>query len=218
MQPSTHAIEPEPNPADDPTRGRLLREAAKLFALQGYEGVSLRQIAESVDIRAASIFHHFPNGKAELYEAILRTVTDTMQARIAPDFGADEGLGTEDRIVLMAAAFWDFFADFDGFAALILRESFDENPDTPESVLLGARVIMDNARELIEQSQCRGELAGFDIDGFLLWSIMHSISYHAAPGLRTHVVSAGRTADADRRHYLLMVRAHLRDTFATPVA
>jgi AcrR family transcriptional regulator len=55
----------------DATPERLLRIAAKLFAEQGFAGVSMRRIAAQAEITQAAIYHHFTS-KEELYFAAVR--------------------------------------------------------------------------------------------------------------------------------------------------
>ena len=74
----------------DPTRQKLLHEAARHFARHGYDGASLRRISEGVGIRAASIYNHFPDGKEELYEHIMSAIAEMLLAK--PGMGVDEGL------------------------------------------------------------------------------------------------------------------------------
>jgi AcrR family transcriptional regulator len=52
------------------TAGRILDVAENLFAIQGYDGTSLRQIAEQAGIREPGLYNHFA-GKQALYEAVL---------------------------------------------------------------------------------------------------------------------------------------------------
>ena len=47
-----------------PTRERILREAARLFAVKGYYGTSTREIAAAAQIQQPSMFHHFPTKDA----------------------------------------------------------------------------------------------------------------------------------------------------------
>ena len=42
-----------------------------LFRRHGYDGVSLAKIAEATGLGKASLYHHFPGGKAEMVEATL---------------------------------------------------------------------------------------------------------------------------------------------------
>ena len=42
-------------------RSAMLQAAAKLFATRGYDGTSMRDIAELVHVQPASLYHHFPS-------------------------------------------------------------------------------------------------------------------------------------------------------------
>lgn len=48
-------------------RERVLDAAEQLFAQRGYAAVTLRDIAAVVGIRHASLYHHVPGGKEELF-------------------------------------------------------------------------------------------------------------------------------------------------------
>ncbi|MDH6198819.1 AcrR family transcriptional regulator [Mycobacterium frederiksbergense] len=52
------------------TRGRILLAASILFAQRGYFGTSTRDIAEAVQIRQPSLFHHF-QAKHEIFRALI---------------------------------------------------------------------------------------------------------------------------------------------------
>jgi len=52
------------------TAERILDAAEDLFALQGYDGTSLRQIADRSQIKEPGLYNHFA-GKQALYEAVL---------------------------------------------------------------------------------------------------------------------------------------------------
>ena len=56
--------------AEPSTRERLLRAASALFATKGYFGTSTREIAELVEIRQPSLFHHFES-KAAIAQVLL---------------------------------------------------------------------------------------------------------------------------------------------------
>jgi AcrR family transcriptional regulator len=51
-------------------KDRIFRAALRLFAEKGYEGVSMRDIAAEVGIKASSIYNHFPGKAAILDEAV----------------------------------------------------------------------------------------------------------------------------------------------------
>jgi len=63
------------------TREIIMDEALALFAVKGYEAVSMRDIAAAVGIRASSIYYHF-SGKQELFDALVQKakgVKDSLQ-------------------------------------------------------------------------------------------------------------------------------------------
>ncbi len=56
------------------SRTRLLDAAERLFHKRGYNAVSMADIAEATGIRKASLYHHVPGGKEELFvEVSIRT-------------------------------------------------------------------------------------------------------------------------------------------------
>jgi AcrR family transcriptional regulator len=62
----------------------ILRESARLFAANGYDGTSMQDIAVAVGIKKASIYHFFAD-KAEIHSTIvvlsLTRLTDLVQER-----------------------------------------------------------------------------------------------------------------------------------------
>lgn len=52
------------------SRERILDEAKALFAVRGYRGLSMREIAEAVGISKAGIYYHFRD-KEELFAAVV---------------------------------------------------------------------------------------------------------------------------------------------------
>src|SRR5438552_16025272 len=63
---------PEPEPADGSSNRRadLVRVAAKLFREKGFDGTTIRDIADAVGMRSGSPFYHFAN-KHELLMAVM---------------------------------------------------------------------------------------------------------------------------------------------------
>ena len=60
--------------------GQLLEIACRLFATRGYDGTSLRDIAEEAQITKAALYYHFPNKEA-LYQQILIANLETLTNR-----------------------------------------------------------------------------------------------------------------------------------------
>jgi len=55
------------------TRATLIKTGARLFAQQGYSGVSMRPLAAEAGVNLATVSYHF-GGKAGLYEAIIQEI------------------------------------------------------------------------------------------------------------------------------------------------
>lgn len=53
------------------TKKKILAKALKLFAAQGYDSVSVGEIAAAVGIRAPSLYNHFPSKQA-IFDAIVK--------------------------------------------------------------------------------------------------------------------------------------------------
>jgi AcrR family transcriptional regulator len=60
-------------------RQRILRAAARLYALRGYEGTSIREIAAAAAVTKPLVHYHF-GSKAELFATLLRESIDACRA------------------------------------------------------------------------------------------------------------------------------------------
>lgn len=56
---------------NETTKEKILTEAVKLFAKEGYEAVSVDQIAKAVGIKAPSLYKHYKSKRA-IFDSILR--------------------------------------------------------------------------------------------------------------------------------------------------
>jgi AcrR family transcriptional regulator len=59
-------------------RERMLAEAARRFVIHGYNGISMREIAEACGITKAALYYHFKD-KEDLILAILERYLDEME-------------------------------------------------------------------------------------------------------------------------------------------
>ena len=59
-----------------PVKVEILAKTIPLFAASGYAGVSMRQIAQTVGIKAASLYHHFPDKQALYIEALTQAFSE----------------------------------------------------------------------------------------------------------------------------------------------
>jgi AcrR family transcriptional regulator len=55
------------------TRDRIMETTAELFRRHGYTGTGMKQIVEAANAPFGSLYHHFPGGKEELGEEVIRS-------------------------------------------------------------------------------------------------------------------------------------------------
>jgi len=60
-------------PRPDRSRVALIDTAALLFRRQGYAATGVNQILETADVKAGSLYHHFPDGKQQLAAAVVES-------------------------------------------------------------------------------------------------------------------------------------------------
>ena len=125
---------------------RIVRFAAPLFAMKGYSGVSINDIACAAGGSKANIFHHFPNKEA-LYLAVIRSASNEFRAEL--NRLVDEGEDGEHRLRLIARHHFEgMFSDPDA-SRLILREVFDSESGINRSLV--ADILHQNFAYIVNQ-------------------------------------------------------------------
>jgi AcrR family transcriptional regulator len=85
-----------------PTKERIFEASIDLFAQKGFDATSMREIAESVGIKKASMYSHFKS-KGEILEEILKYPMERMGNVGQQDIGTEEliiSMGLEKFMVL----------------------------------------------------------------------------------------------------------------------
>ncbi len=192
------------------TRHRLLRAAATEIARHGFRGATLRGVAARADIRAASIFHYFPEGKEELALAMLEHIMETIATRMTPTLDAGSNLAPAELIVQCAAQLWDFMGEYPEYAGALMREAFEPDEETMVEVVResGQRIVA-LATAYIEGAQSTGELADFDIGRFLFRLASFTITFHASSTMRTYILGRGYSTHDEREAFLHSVRQEI---------
>jgi TetR/AcrR family transcriptional regulator, cholesterol catabolism regulator len=121
-------------------RSRILENSARLFAHQGFEGTSINEIADEVNLSKATIYHYF-SGKEDIYTEIILDTLDGLLPSVR------DAVERKDTATLRLAAameahaqyfednFWAFTAMLIGFGgirelnrrarAIALRDSYE---------------------------------------------------------------------------------------------
>lgn len=103
-------------------RERILREAAALFRMQGFNGTSVRDLAQAVGVTKSSLYHHFPSKQALLAEILETTVDRTTPAVRAI---AGSGVSASEKVrQAVAQHIVELVADRDNVACFIEEGRF----------------------------------------------------------------------------------------------
>lgn len=72
------------------TRAALISAGRELFARQGYWAPSANEIAARAELTRGALYHHFPDGKPDLFHAVFTSVQDDIFTAVhaARDAGA----------------------------------------------------------------------------------------------------------------------------------
>lgn len=87
-------------------RDDIAENIAAVFIERGYEGATLAQLARATGLGRASLYHHFPGGKAEMAADLLRRCAADLQHR------AFRHLSRKQKPRQRLTRFVDGFADY----------------------------------------------------------------------------------------------------------
>jgi AcrR family transcriptional regulator len=85
------------------SRSRVLDAAEQLFHARGYKAITLRDIAATVGLNHASLYHHVPGGKEALFVEVMQRTFARHREHLA---AAIDAAGLDLRAQLRAAARW----------------------------------------------------------------------------------------------------------------
>lgn len=86
--------------SSDTTREQILDGFADQLLDLGYSGISLQAITDAAGIKRPSLYHHFPDGKEQIYAEVALRMIDADIDRLESALAANEGL--RDRLVALA--------------------------------------------------------------------------------------------------------------------
>ncbi|WP_213805561.1 TetR/AcrR family transcriptional regulator [Granulicella sp. dw_53] len=114
----------------------FMATALDLFRSYGFEGVSLKRLADATGLEKASLYYRYPGGKDEIAMAVATDVVAWFQANV---FEPLTGTGTtRKRISFVAERLREFYA---GGSKACLTEILSI-PGAPEELLLALRGAM----------------------------------------------------------------------------
>ncbi|MEZ5573761.1 MAG: TetR/AcrR family transcriptional regulator [Halioglobus sp.] len=184
------------------TRENILREAVQLFANAGYDGVSMRELGRRVGVRAATLYHHFPDKESLYLAAVARAFENTRQALLGT---LVQDAAPNERLEKLVDRFVALISEDVTFRKLLLRELIDV--DDARLALLARHVFRDIHQEIVALArELTSDLDPYLFSNSLVGMVLYSIQ--SAP-LRRHLGddSLGRDGtDMIARHVYTVLR------------
>jgi AcrR family transcriptional regulator len=142
---------------DQDMRRQILLAAKDLFLAKGYKGVSMKEIAEAVQVTSAALYYHFPEGKEELFTSMIQTVF------------VDEGVADIDQILATLPGFRERLIaltvvlqslPLNERFALLLRDAreYITAPDHQQAILSLLDQIRQQVLHLFQSARGAGEI------------------------------------------------------------
>ncbi len=214
--------EAPPVPRPPESREKILETAEGLFAVGGYAGVGMRELATTVGLSKSALFHHFPN-KRELYSAVLdRSLLRIETALLAASTDGspveqleswiDAVVRTLSEDAPAARLMMRALVDEEPFPAIVLRPEAGLDRDL-EDFELRLAGILERIGALIEEGISAGVFRPVSIPDTLL-TVIGAITFHFSSGelgeaLLGESVFSGPAVERRRREVSRFIRRGL---------
>jgi AcrR family transcriptional regulator len=153
------------------TRSRLLIEARRSFAIEGFDATTNKSLAKAAGITTAAIYHYFPS-KVELYVAVFsdvqQMVCDTIQKSV------DQELEITKNISSMIDALAELTVREPAVVSFVLSVSAEahRHPELMQAILptggrIG-RILLQIATEAVERGEVNDEISAQSLEDMLM--------------------------------------------------
>jgi AcrR family transcriptional regulator len=149
------------------TRERILAVSSELFIQQGYEGTSLREIADRLGITKAALYYHF-RSKDEILRALLEpfdTLLDQLLQRLEDAHDVEGWAEVLTWIVGQIFDYLDFFRLVDRnrhMVELMMVEAKRDHAEMHARVEAAAHAASSSVAEEVRMVAALGAVTGFD--------------------------------------------------------
>lgn len=195
------------------SRTHIVSTATKLFARDGFAGVSLRAIAERVGITKPSLLYHFPS-KDDLRRGVLDNLFDhwaTTLPRLLRAVTSGEG-----QFEALMHEMLSFFREDSDRARLLIRELLDRPDEMRARITETLAPLVTLIADYMRRGQASGELRhDVDPEAYILQVISMTISTVAAAPILAPVFDTDVESTIER-HSSELFRIARASLFRTP--
>jgi TetR/AcrR family transcriptional regulator, cholesterol catabolism regulator len=156
-QPMKHQRVGPTSPLDQGTWQQILTAAKALFFAKGYKGVSMKEIADAVQVMPSALYYHFPKGKEELFTKMIQTLfVDEGVAGIDQALGTTQGL--PERLTLLTSSL--LALPIDEQFTMLLRDAreYIKDPENQRIILSLRDRIKQQVMGLFQAARDAGEI------------------------------------------------------------
>ena len=158
------------------TREGILEAAARIFGEKGYHGTSMHDIADSVHLRKASLYHHFKS-KQEILIALLDQALDLINTNLESVLA--QSISPEQKLGLAMNSYLQTITENQNLAAVLLLEIRSLDPELKSLHAARREKFEQLWKDLIIEGNQAGvfnsidpSLAGRAILGVMNWTVM----------------------------------------------
>jgi AcrR family transcriptional regulator len=136
---------------------QILTAAKDLFFAKGYKGVSMKEIADAVQVMPSALYYHFPKGKEDLFTKMIQTLfVDEGLAGIDQDMRTTHGL--RERLTLLTSSL--LALPIDERFTMLLRDAREhiKDPENQRIILSLRDSIKQQVMGLFQSARDAGEI------------------------------------------------------------
>jgi AcrR family transcriptional regulator len=167
--------------SENSTKRKIIRTAVNLFAENGYDKTSLRDIAKLVGIKPASIYNYF-KAKADIIETIYDTFMERQQ-EVLPDLNSFlKRAETDPPLEVLMGTNFHYSPDIQEMMDKVLIIAAFSNRDNPRSEKILQECVfklpVNYTKPILERMLELGRIEPLDIDSFIV--LYSNFCYSAA--------------------------------------
>ncbi len=176
--------------SDRATRQQILEAARELFLARGYKGVSMKEVAEEVQVTSAALYYHFPAGKQDLFFSIVQMMLEdwTRGALLA----TAQSQSLQERLTRLTRYLLTLPIDRFSVLARDIHENVLDRETQRVALVQLQRVFVQHVSDLFQQAIDAGEISQ-EIPATVLATMYEGMSISL---LRSQHLAIGET-----RHY-----------------
>lgn len=140
-------------------RSEILQAAAQVIRVKGFHAASMQDIANAVDLRKASLYHHI-SSKQEILLRLLDLAMDLLIERIGEVVESDET--PKERIRQAIATYLEILTQEGDLAAVLLLEYRSLKPELRKKHQPRRDLFESLWRDLIREGIDEGQFAPYD--------------------------------------------------------